>query len=231
MTQVAKRRGPKPMSESKLLLEQACTQYLTFVIADRSGLSGTQLEQIFGMCASYWSRLRRGERLLDVIARDRIARIAVKNGWLDPVPPYTHLNSLAEEAYGSIRGAALLPGHQLGQEEMRELKAFRDRVAEFWLNVRCEREEFETLKSEALRSLNALHAFFLAKKPADDDFLPIGPLFGAGWHSIPSLMDHINRLWITHSAPDEGPPFDERWDDQSLKMATALRLSKGRVAA
>jgi hypothetical protein len=231
MTQLARRRGPKPMLESKLLLEQACTQYLTFVISDQSGLSGPQLERSFGMCAGYWSRLRRGERLLDVIARDRIARVAVKNGWLQPVPRYDLMSSLAEEAYGSIRGAALVPGHQLGQEEMLELKAFRDRFGEFWLNVRREREEFEALKSEALRNLTKLHAFFLAKKPASSDFLPDGPLFGAGWHSIPSVMDHINRLSMAHGAPDEEPPFDERWDDQSLKMAQALRLSKGRVAA
>jgi hypothetical protein len=219
------------MLESKLLLEQACTQYLTFVISDRSGLSGPQLEKSFGMCAGYWSRLRRGERLLDVIARDRIARVAVKNGWLVPVPPHTSLCSLAEDAYGSIRGAALVPGHQLGHEEMLELKAFRDRVGEFWLGVRCDREEFEALRVEALRSLNALHAFFLAKKPADSDFVPIGPMFGADWQTIPGLMDHINRLWMTHSAPDEVPSFDERWDDQSLKMAQALRQSKGRIAA
>jgi hypothetical protein len=89
--------------------ERAAASWLLATIEDHSGLLPWQLELFFGLAdaeqnGNNWRRIRNAKNgRLVALERDRIARIAIKQGWMHPIEHLAN-HPITELAYGITRG-------------------------------------------------------------------------------------------------------------------------------
>lgn len=120
------RRGRPPNSDSKI----AATIFLCSEITARSGLTPAKIEEEFKIESTppgnYWRRYLRGERAMSLEIRDRIARKAIKKGWLQTRLIVDDMNT----AYGWILESSSLENAKKKAKELlkkqKELEKIRD---------------------------------------------------------------------------------------------------------
>jgi hypothetical protein len=89
--------------------ERAASSWLLATIEDHSGLLPSQLEIFFGLDdaeqnGNNWRRIRNAKNgRLVALERDRIARIAIKQGWMHPIEHLAN-HPITELAYRTTRG-------------------------------------------------------------------------------------------------------------------------------